>query len=430
MDKYEFHETAFFIFPLWAAQPDKLESYLTSQPDWESVDPHLPAQYLLYYAPGVDRAQDDRLRVFRYAAPQTLPLYLFDETIRKRLQGRGQPYHEGAPTLQEIRLYLFSTNIAFLEFSLRYDGMQAAEIAEFTYLFRSLRHDEGYIGDFPQGSISLNTAIDRILPESQSGTKLCFSHAAPLKRQANVFTVLRADSCAVEPDGIERFCRLLAHGYNTGFSEFTADETMYELNRCFGGDTFWGGSQDGLTCIVNAEPPHPYQFMRLCTDYHTAYLLLLNQRFAAIADIEAFSQPDIDLPTAVRLHADVVELKTRYSFRVISDDRHIQTIYREMYRIFELDHLLQDLEDANDQLSVLRQARHQKRERFIEVLLTALSVLVVFSALIDLSDYLDRFHIEAMTATKASLLVTLAIPFLAIAGYGIVLIIKNRGKRK
>lgn len=97
---------------------------------------------------------------------------------------------------------------------------------------------------------------------------------------------------------------------------------------------------------------------------------------------------------------------------MISDDRQIQTIYSEMYHVFELENLLQDLEDANDQMSVLLQMRQQKHERRFEMILGALSILAIFSALIDFSDYLDRFS-SAMTLHSVISLSTTAVILIA-----------------
>lgn len=420
MDMYEFYNCGFFIFPLRVTQPDKLKSYLTAQDSWACVDAQFHTQYLLHYAPGVDSAQDDRLRIFQYTQAQELPLYLFGETIRERFKTRGiNDEHEGSPALQTISLYLFGTDIAFLEFHLRYDGMGAREIAEFTFLFRSLRNNESTLEEFPEDKISPETAIGRILPQEQTGTVLCFHNLSRLKRQGNILTFLKTRPWKFDQEENEYYAYLLAHGYHTGFSDKAATDTPYEMSRRFGTDTFWGGSQDGLACVV--EEPHSFQYRRLCCDYHALYLLLLNQRFASAAYIEAFARQDVGLQTANNLHDGVVSLKTRYAFRVISDDRHMQTIYSDMYRILELENLVQDLEDVNDQLSVLRHARRQEqeerrqeRERKIGSLLGALSVFAIFSALIDFADFMDRFRRAVTLHSIISLVITASILLTAV----------------
>lgn len=405
-DIYAFSNCGFFIFPLLVTDPRKMNAFLSSRPEWESNDKSFYPQYLLHYASRMTGIANDRLRCFRYKAPLSLPLYFFDAQIRERLLRRGETYCGGSPDLQAISLYWFGTGIAFLEFSVLYGDMPASEITEFTYLFRSLRFNETRLNGFPEDKIALETAIKQILPEEQSSSVICFNNPALFKKQANIFTLLNSKSCAIEPEKIERCRYLLSHGFNSEFAEKTADETPYEMCQRFGQDTIWGGSQEGLVCIV--EKTHAYQFSRLCNDYHFLYLLLLNQRFAAIAAIEAFSWQDIDLRRSRDLHSGIVSLKTRFSFRVISDDRQIQTIYSEMYHVFELENLLQDLEDANDQMSVLLQMRQQKHERRFEMILGALSILAIFSALIDFSDYLDRFS-SAMTLHSVISLSTTAV---------------------
>ncbi len=110
----------------------------------------------------------------------------------------------------------------------------------------------------------------------------------------------------------------------------------------------------------------------------------------------------------------MVYLKTKYSFRVISDDRNFQSLYNGMYRVFEIDNLLADLEESNDQISDILEEKRQKHEQRFEWILGALSVLAVFSALIDLSDYLDRFTNGELFHSIISLVTTLMILVIAV----------------
>ena len=149
------------------------------------------------------------------------------------------------------------------------------------------------------------------------------------------------------------------------------------------------GSQDGLVCIT--EKPYRFQDVHLNVDYHFLFLLLLNQRFSAILSLGAMSRPDQSQKRIMEVHQRVVELKTRYSFRVASDDFFMQSVYSEMYRVFDLDNLMKDLEEGNDRINTVLQEKQETRTRFFGGLLAAISILSIFSALVDLAQYMEQY---------------------------------------
>ena len=117
-------------------------------------------------------------------------------------------------------------------------------------------------------------------------------------------------------------------------------------------------------------------------------LLLLNQRFSAISYIEKISRLGKDVKEREKIseiYPNVVDLRTHYSFRVISDDFFVQTVYSNTYQVLEIDALLKDLDDANGQFNELS----KKREKSVENFVKTLSLLAAFSAVTDLAAYLD-----------------------------------------
>lgn len=411
----DFKNSSYFILPLKVAEPARLDAFLKKNPSWQVQKSALDTQYILHYAATMDDVSDGRLRIYRHSADD-LRFYFFDSRIAERLERLGISPSGCSPEMGGISLYLFGTGVAFLEFQVLFGGMNIFEIVEFVYLFRRLRNNEQMKWlHFPEGSISPETAAEKLLPQKESGTLLCFSNPSPIKKQANIFTMIDMKCCSpCEPPAEDagRFCRLLAHGANNSFADDADPSSQYRMNMEFGQDEYWGGSQDGLAVVTNQS--YAFQYKNLCMDHHFMYLLLLNQRFASVAFIEEFSRSDMDLSRSQRIKTAVVKLKTRYSFRVISDDKIIQSVYNSMYGVLELDELLEDLEEANDQINELLQTAREKHDKRFEALLGALSILAIFSALVDFSDYLDRFTTAETLHTIISLVTTAAILVIAV----------------
>ena len=396
----EFENSTYFILPLSVEEPEKLDAFLGSREDWAEEPVPFKTQYILYYAGDMNRQDDKRLRSFRYTEGKNLNIYMMDEEVQE-----DSSFSEEKPVLGEIRLYLFGCGIAFLEFQVQYGKMAYWNIVKFVNLFRSLRNNETSDKkvQIPEGKISLEKAAEKILPENESGTLRCFSNPSKIKRQADIFTVLNAKTCILikkEDAEFERIRFLLAHGYNNVIED-KEESAAYEMKWNLKNKTeFWGGSQDGLAFLV--KEPQPYQYDHLSNDYHFMYLLLLNQRYSAMRCIGEVSQSIEDYGHIRELCRKVTDIKARYSFRVVSDEHFMQNFYSKMYEVLNIDKLLQDIEDVNTQLStILGEEQKQKEEKqqkefdnavtLFGTIFTAVSVISIASACIDLHDFLKSF---------------------------------------
>ena len=142
-----FQNKSYFIFPLKIQNLKKFNQFLKQAENlWALSAKPFNVQYLLQY---VEKSlSDNRVQVYRFHSPDTLPIYLFDHRIKEKLEENKKRFSPDfqpsgiLPQIGEIRLYVFQKSIAFLEFEVCYGAMEPEEIAEFVYLFRSLRNDE------------------------------------------------------------------------------------------------------------------------------------------------------------------------------------------------------------------------------------------------------------------------------------------------
>lgn len=406
MQSYGWNRT-YFNFPLKVEDKEHLLDYLQGDSKW-SAAPGIKTNYMLSYAKEMNDPADDRLLCYTVNEVESLPIYMFDAKIAENMKSYGMPSTGKRAKLKEISLYLFGNGVAFLEFCVDYSRMSMAEISEFIYLFRSLRNNESRKGLlYPENMIGVETAIKKLLPIDSDNIQLCFSNSSDIKSQANIYSLINPTLCADnQPDqeddsknqenrleretDVKRWLHLISHGYNMKFDSDTMGNSSYEMIESFRVGDYWEGCQDGLACMVSN--PYPYQANHLCRDYHFMYLMLLNQRFSLISYIDAFSKRVMDQEKAQEMYRSVVELKLRYLFRTISDDARMQTIYNRMYEVYKIDHLMKDLDESGDQLNEILQREHLERQRRFEIMIFVLSALALFSAFVDLSDYIEKFN--------------------------------------
>jgi hypothetical protein len=179
----------------------------------------------------------------------------------------------------------------------------------------------------------------------------------------------------------------------------------------------WAGSQEGLVNIYTLTDNETtnnylekYKPKQLSLNYRFMYLVLLNQRFSAIAFLEKIPQ----LHACTRkerenVNLKIASLKTVFSFSVVSDDQLYQTIYTKMYSILGIDRLLEDIRDNEEQLQLLQNNELLNAEKMTSTFLFGLSVLSLFSVLVDAAGFFDRIPILQSISTILSAVCLLAI---------------------
>lgn len=389
---------SYYLMPICAENCLALIEHLQKQRKWKELE-HcgFKMNYILHYAARL--VEDPKsIRVFELLEPENLKICMF----RKKMQ------HEEMPQLASIRLYLFMTGIAFLECKVYYGGMPIDQIISFAYNFKSAHRAE-HKDHSEEGFISLYQAANNLLAPERTGAKLFFSNPSELKAQCLTYHMIHLE----EADAAEKrkYLFWLRHSYHMGFyyrkeAEENAGELIYEPYPY----TLWGGSREGLVCINTPTQDegterflNEYQQQHLENDYHFMYLLLLHQRFAAFRYIEELASAEDQAYGELRDAA--IRLKTSFVFRVISDELIYQNVYSHMYRILDVDNLIHDIDECEEKLIELHNKRTEKAEKRTQHLIAVLSLLTIFSALIDFAGWLDRFGMKAFSATLLSTVV-------------------------
>jgi len=296
--------------------------------------------------------------------------------------------------------------VGFFEFKVEYGELPIDAIIEFAYMFKNQRYKCSFDKEFVDD-------IARSLVPKEIGMTLFFYCSDELKHDCICYHMIRMkrdDKCRQDGRMPERFYRL-RRSYCSAF-EYSADKVSdgggkYDFIYSPSKYDEWGGSQEAFVNInyerdyskedkeSGADPNwflKKYKYGNLLKDYHFEYLMILNQRFAAIKYIERIIELGVEDSKELReLNRKIINLKTVFSLRVISSDMLHQNVYNKMFEMMDIDNLLQDLQDNEQQIELLQKEKGEQLGRRTGAMLGVLSVLAIFSALIDATDYFEKF---------------------------------------
>ena len=397
-----YKETIFFI-PVWLGDYRAFTGALRKTGKWDPIPrEEMAPRYLMRYV-GRIAENPSLFSAFRLKPSHFPNVYMFQDKLHLSHQ----------PALSEIRFSCFATGAGFLEFRVAYGKNTLEEVVSFSYLFKKSAKGNGK--QLPDGSVSLYKAAESLLPPKPQAT-LFFTKTARFKQECLCYHYVSLEAAHNTPDYIDRNLSLLKRSYNESFRESTC-QSRYDMTYAPYPYDFWAGSPEGLvniTCESGQDNTdyflHHYKKDHLTIDYYFCYLPLLNQRFSAIAYIcEIAEAADAGQRAIEQLNRRIVRLKTVFSFSVISDDQIYQNVYSQMYQVLDIDRLLENIRDNENQMEIIQNARSVRADKSSNKFLFGISLLSLFSALIDASSYFDRIGALQPIATQLGLCCTLGI---------------------
>lgn len=385
-------KTVFYI-PVWFDDFQRISKKMAGSVLWKDTEKEaIHPAYLFHYAANIARDRD-LFRSYTLKDRASLDVCMYEEVGFKE-----------APRIEAVRFSSFSTGVGFVEIWVCYAEASVEKISNFAYLFKKATktHEE----DKRQ---SLYDAAKALLP---ADCQLFFSSSAAFKFECNCFHFMHIDGEIPENarlmDGLHHLCR--SYKSTMPITLDGAYDVTYEASR---GD-YWCGCTEGMANVVydfqsNEENSGDYYLhtikpAHLRVDYAFLYLLLLNQKYAAIQYIYMVSKV-INKPSREieNLNRRIIQLKNVFSFNVISDDMHFQNIYAKMFAILEIKNLLADVIENENQIEFLQRSKHANDDRMSNKYLFGISILSLFSALIDAASFFDRFRGLRSVSTVSSL---------------------------
>ena len=404
------YSKSIFFIPVWFDQFKPFTKAVSGSELWEPTESKkVWAGYLFRYASDLNRNKE-LFASFTLKDPASLNVYMFQEEMAV----------ENIPAVEQVRLSCFSTGVGFMEFWVSYSGLSVEQIADFSYMFK--KATSKCRKELPNGQRALYDVAQALLPAEQRSV-LFFSSSARFKYECNCFHFIHLDQEIPEQAELESTLYHLSRSYRNHMP--TSAESAYDVIYKAGEGDFWGGSSEGLANVVydyqrpqdekNDYYLHTLKPQRLETDYYFMYLLLLNQKYSAVEYIRMVSQSLDNTTREVEcLNRRIIQLKNTFSFNVISDDSIVQNVYSKMYAVLEIRNLLEDVIENEKQMEFLQKAKHMNDDRLSNKYLLGISILSLFSALIDSASFFDRVDGIRPISTILSLACVLVVLVLCI----------------
>jgi len=299
-----------------------------------------------------------------------------------------------------------------------YTDMTPEEIYNFAYRFKKAEKDKHHAP--PEGERALYDVALSLLPDNARAT-LFFTAAAGFKRECNCYHFLHLDEAEQHEDEVKNRLFHLCRSYKEDIP--IHQDSDYDMVYTPSSGDYWAGCTEGLVNVVydaNHKDENGYLHRtkpaHLQKDYYFMYLLLLNQKFSAVEYIDQISLLFDSKSSALeKLNQRIVRLKTVFSFNVISDDKVFQNVYSKMYDILKIKQLLEDIVDNESQMEMLQNADAVKAGKRSDKFLFGLSLLSLFSALIDASSFFDRWPQIRQHATTIAIVCVCGVVALTLA---------------
>ncbi len=393
-----FRNTSIFFAPIWTDSYKDLVCCLKKDSRYRYLSKKDAPQYMLPYVNRIYK-DDDLFVKFELQAEHFPQLCLCGAWCEP----------DASPVLQRVVLSCFSTGCFFAEFHVSYEGLTLEQITDFAFHFKNAKKGK----DEVCGTVTMEEALIALLPQ-QVATEPFFT-GSDFKLECKMFHQI----CLEEPlseDEINKHLIHLRRGYHRNFAipqmcgEYDMTYEPYSYDR-------WAGSQEGLVNIFNYTGEEStdrflakYKPLHLSQNYLFMYLVLLNQRFSAVRYLDKISQfSKYTRKEKEKLNVKIFQLKTVFSFSVVSDDQLYQNLYTKMYGLLDIDRLLADIHDNEAQVETLQNHELLENEKMTSRFLFGLSLLSLFSVLVDAAGYFDRISILAKIATPLSFACLLSI---------------------
>lgn len=395
------HETknaTFFYAPVWLGDYEKALEVLRRDDRFLPVSREELPQYLMPYAANI--YQDEKLYSAFLLKPEFMPaLCMYGQQLEL----------ETEPVLESVRLSCFATGCAFAEFRVTYGGLSIEQIVDFTFRFKNATKTDTRNGH----TLTMCAVLEDLL--SGIADMEMFFTGSDFKKECRMFHQIFSED-VLDEETTRKHLRHLSRGYHNQFSMPHSDGD-YDMEYHPYAYDHWAGSQEGLVNLYYHSGERTTDFFldrfkagQLARNYSFMYLLLLNQRFSAIKLICQIT--DYGKYTRIEkedLNRRIVQLKTTFAFNIISDDLLYQNVYKRMYSLLDVDRLLEDIRDNEQHVELIQNYEALETEKLTSRFLFGLSILSIFSVLIDASSYFDRIPMVQEISTGLSSVCMLAI---------------------
>lgn len=327
----------------------------------------------------------------------------------KKSNESGHPF---SFKINEIKLYIFDTNIGILAFKIIHPLQDSwGRVATKCYhlkkvytakLFTKNNFDKGLI---TKEVVGLSTKTINNLSELSeyilfctdlSSFNLFFNYTSVIEQRCNILTHygLKINK-ELEQEEIAEVKKMLFYLRRNYYSKWTYDgkKDLGKENYSPSEYIHWGITSEGTACVTIMDLKENFVSNSFQKNFHSYYLMMyvlcLHQKFALYLYLSIFND---DLQNKVGVANDylkeLAKFRAKYVFAVISESETYQTVYEKTRQAFGLDQLLNDIEEQAKRVleiqNLEKEIDKEKKGRRNDIALGLLAFLCVFSAIVDL----------------------------------------------
>lgn len=295
-------------------------------------------------------------------------------------------------TLNDIKITTFKSGIGLIIFNVKFNNMNLKSIADFTNDFKKMHNDKKQNDFIRKRYGNLWQIVQRIL--SDDLTEAFFFSNRNDNYESFVMLGVQDE---FKEENYSKILSQLKHGMR-GDVDTTRYDNLANIEVSEYSYIRFGASQNAMVCLINKAlvPDNSKEFIdkifsrNFTHSYFCLYLLLINQRLTLLNTMYKSMKYKDDIDKLQQIQKDLTHFRMLASFNVVSNTGIYQCLYDKIYEVLKIDRLYTDVDEINQKIVQEDEAEDIQREKRVNVLLTGISLLTVFSALVDFSDFFSE----------------------------------------
>lgn len=296
-----------------------------------------------------------------------------------------------------VQLFVFSTGVGIISFNIEFENSDTFWISNALYYIKKVSREK----IFNENKESFSTMLDlsvNITKELDDISKVdFFYYANPTTERANVLSYIEVDSL----DNYKTDLFFLRRCYSDGY--FYTENLEAESKEIIKAskDIFWGVSSETAVCLAcpslgKEDFIKNTFFNNFNAQYLFMYVFLLHQKYVLYMFMTNIGIGTYDnLEPLEEYRNQLYEFENDFVFSMVTEVPQYQNLYDRITEAFSLKQIFEDVHEPLISLEEVRREKDDKeskiREDRVNNALWFLTILSVFSALVDSFDFTSEF---------------------------------------
>lgn len=349
---------------------------------------------------------------------------------RHRYRGQPTSYLFRLPSFQ---LFLFSSGIGIVACQVVFEEEDPYRIASALFQMKQVGRILIAPAEQPEKTSILLDTVKKMMPCGMNAEYFFFSQS----QRAAVFTHVEASDVS----DIDRKVFYLQNCYIDEFPYTEYDRKKTVEGTLTIGTHHWGVSSEAVVSLTVMEASQVTQirneyYPNFVTQYLFLYVFLLHQKYGLYLFLTRIGKEMYtDRKLLEQYRSDLYEFQTDFIYTTVTDVPQYRLLYERITEAFDLKGNYQDVREPLEFLTEIRREEadneDRRRDRYTNAALFLLSMLSLFSALVDSWDFIGEVPDLLKSSPGVFVFRVFALAcILGITTVMVILLIKGNRKRK